>query len=487
MNHNVAPSPAAPDSAAAAALPEPARPRPFVNLLPYQRDDVFADHRFRWNCWARQTGKSFTKSLRRILRGLARRRDQIFLSAGERQSRELLDKAQRHCQLLRIACETAQVNCFSSLTLRRTEIRLPGGVRIIALPANPRTARGYTGDVFLDEFAMHRDDREIWAALFPALLRGDGELDIASTPKGCGNLFHQLRDNPRFAASTVTLPDAVAQGLCVDEAALREAMDDDMLYRQEFLCEFLDESTAFLTYAQIAACADPDLLPVDDVLLLGLESRELFVGVDIGRRRDLTVVWVLAAEPRASDRAIPADSADPHDSACNRMTNPPPSFITVGLFELAGATFTRQENLLAELLALPSVRRCCIDAGGLGMQLAEQAAERFGDHRAHGVTLTPALKAQLAGALRVAVEKRRIRIPNDERIRNDWHGVQRGISASGLLTLEAPRREGSHADRFWAAALALHAAENAIGIANARGQPESYPGTPLLFARSGIW
>lgn len=34
--------------------------------------------------------------------------------------------------------------------------------RIIGLPANPETARGFTGDVLLDEFAMHAFDREIW-------------------------------------------------------------------------------------------------------------------------------------------------------------------------------------------------------------------------------------------------------------------------------------------------------------------------------------
>jgi len=84
---------------------EPARARTIIPLLDYQREDVESDARFRWNCWSRQTGKSFTKSLRRILRGLARRRTQIFLSAGERQSRELMQKARQHCQALKIATD----------------------------------------------------------------------------------------------------------------------------------------------------------------------------------------------------------------------------------------------------------------------------------------------------------------------------------------------------------------------------------------------
>jgi len=428
---------------------------PIIPLLPYQRRDVESAARLRWSCWARQTGKSFTKSLRRILRGLRRRRNQIFLSAGERQSRELMAKARQHCQALKIATDYYDRRGFRGLSVRQLEIVLPGGVRIIGLPANPQTARGFTGDVLLDEFAMHAEDRDIWAAMFPTLLRGDGELDVASTPKGCSNVFAQLRENPHFEHSLLTLPDAIAQGLTVKADEVRQALGDDELYRQEFLCEFLDEATAFLTYEQIAACTDPTLVPADNVADLAAEGRELFAGVDIGRRRDLTVIWVFAREGD--------------------------TLTTVGLMELANAPFRAQADVLNELLSLRHLRRCCLDAGGVGMQLAEEAVERFGGHRVEALTFTPALKSQLALGLRIAVESRRLRIPNDERIRNDWHSLQRTVTAAGHLRLDAPRHEGSHADRFWAAALALHAGE-----ANS-GRPEMLAAKPLRFARQGTW
>jgi phage FluMu gp28-like protein len=434
---------------------EPARARTIIPLLDYQREDVESDARFRWNCWSRQTGKSFTKSLRRILRGLARRRTQIFLSAGERQSRELMQKARQHCQALKIATDYYDSRFFKDLTITQLEIVLPGGVRIIGLPANPQTARGFTGDVLLDEFAMHAFDRDIWAAMFPTLLRGDGELDIASTPKGRSNMFYQLRDNPHFTTSVLTLPDAIAQGLNANAEQMRQAMDDDALYRQEFLCEFLDEATAFLTYDQIAACADPTLALHATVGSLVDEPREMFVGVDVGRLRDLTVVWVLASE-----------------GDC---------FQTVALFELSDAPFRVQFDLLSEILSVRRVRRCCIDAGGIGMQLAEQCVERFGGHRVEAITFTAALKSQMASALRIVVEERRIRIPVDDEIRNDWHSVERTMTEAGHFRLSAPRREGSHADRFWAAALALHATEAGSG------KVEHMTVKPMQFARTGTW
>lgn len=156
-------------------------PQGIVELLPYQRADLESQDRFRWCCWSRQTGKSFTKSLRRLLRGLERRRNQILLSAGERQSRELMLKVRRHCQALQIASRFDDETPLAGTRFRQLTIELPNGVRIVGLPANPRTARGFTGDVLLDEFAMHRDDREIWAAIFPSVLRDEGELDVAST------------------------------------------------------------------------------------------------------------------------------------------------------------------------------------------------------------------------------------------------------------------------------------------------------------------
>ena len=130
--------------------------------------------------------------------------------------------------------------------VRALEAELGGRLRVIALPANPMTARGYSGDVFLDEFAMHRDDREIWAALIPTLTRGGGELDVASTPHGRKNMFFKLLSNRRFSHSRVTIHEAVAGGLAADVEVLRDAMADPLSWRQEFECEFVDEATAFL-------------------------------------------------------------------------------------------------------------------------------------------------------------------------------------------------------------------------------------------------
>ena len=75
----------------------------------------------------------------------------------------------------------------------------------------------------------------------------------------------------------------------------------------------------------------------------------------------------------------------------------------------------------------------------------------------------------------------RLRIPQDEAIRGDWHSVERRVSPSGRIVLEASRGEGHHADRFWAAALGVYAADQAPG------QREMLTVKPVQYARRGAW
>jgi phage FluMu gp28-like protein len=440
-----------------------------VGLLPYQRQILHCNSRFTWNCWARQTGKSLALSMRRVMRGVMRRRTQLFLSAGMRQTHELMLKVRQHCHFLNLEASEVESDRRDRLQVGAVQIRMPNGVRLIGLPARPETVRGFTGDVLLDEFAMHKDDRQIWAAIFPTILRGSGELDVASTPKGRDNLFYGLQQNESFARSIVTLPAAIEQGLDIDIEALRKAMGDDELFRQEFLCEFLDESQAFLPHRVIAACEDPAIDRHPDWQALGREDGDLYAGIDIARRRDFTAIWLWRWEPAPAGLEAAAQRANW-------------SLRCAGVIEMNNAPFAEQKDAIRRVLGLRSVRRCCIDATGMGLPLAEWAQDECGRSRVEAVNFTQGTKAQMAGQLRRLAEEGRLRIPADETIRNDWHSVQRVVGAGGSMRLDAARTEGGHADRFWAAALGAHAAD-----AGAGGPVEGFTGGGLRFARNGTW
>ena len=111
---------------------------------------------------------------------------------------------------------------------------------------------------------------------------------------------------------------------------------------------------------------------------------------------------------------------------------------------------------LYRLLGLPQLKRGCIDATGMGMQLAERATERFG-YRAEGVTFTGPVKEELAFGLRGAFEDRKLRIVHDDKLRADLRGIKKEVTAAGNIRFVGDS-DDSHCDRFWSKALRQHAA-----------------------------
>jgi phage FluMu gp28-like protein len=164
----------------------------------------------------------------------------------------------------------------------------------------------------------------------------------------------------------------------------------------------------------------------------------LFAGVDIGREHDLTVIWVVE---RVEDVCF-----------------------TRQVVCLEKATFAQQEETLYAILALPNLKRCCVDQTGLGRQFAERAAQRFGRYKVEGITFTSGVKEDLAYSTRAAFEKKAVRIPGDKFIRADLRSMRKEATSSGNIRFTGERTKNGHADRFWALALALHAARQASGV-----------------------
>ncbi|MBW6395264.1 terminase family protein [Thermus sp. SYSU G05001] len=404
------------------------------SLLPYQHRWVKDTSRFKIGLWSRQTGKSFAGTLEAVLDAVERPGTTwVMLSAGERQSRELAEKAKLHLAALKQGAEELESRFFEGgVDVTQLEIRLPNASRLIFLPANPRTARGYTGNVFLDEFAFHQDSHAIWAAMFPIITRRpDLKIRVMSTPAGPQGKFYELweKGGEAWSRHKVTIYDAVAEGLPVDPEELRRGIADDWVWQQEYLCEFVSEEEAFLPWTLILqneAQEDPRG---------EWEPERAYLGMDVGRHRDLTVLVVLE---RVGD------------------------VYWVRLLEaLHRLPFAEQEARLHALL--PRVRRACLDATGLGEMLAENARRAYGP-KVEPVKFTPEVKADLAQRLRLFFEDRKVRIPPDDRaLREDLHAVRRVVTPSGNVRYDAERSERGHADRFWALALALHAAETRRG------------------------
>jgi len=207
---------------------------------------------------------------------------------------------------------------------------------------------------------------------------------------------------------------------------LRAGIKSETAWRTEYLVEFIDQLDAVLPYEWIQACE----VPKSEILLPNLNETqgELFVGVDVARRNDLTVISVLEKLGEI--------------------------LYLRRLEILKNKTFKEQFSIINHYAGLS--RKIAIDETGIGMQLAEELKEKHGS-KVIPVYFTAKTKEELSEKLRIKFQDRLIRVPDDADLREDLHSVRKTLTPSGNVKIEGGTKD-SHADRFWSLALAVHAA-----------------------------
>ena len=357
--------------------------------------------------------------------------DWIILSAGERQALEFMEKVHRVAQIFADAIEQKTGNPYQPET-KASQIRFPNNARILALPANSSTARGYSANLVLDEFAFHENPEDIWRAVYPIItnpLRGQLKLRVISTPAGMNNKFYELwNEGSDFKRHKTSVYDAVEQGLGLDIDELKTNLADPDGWAQEFECAFMEHAAQVFPIELIRTVEDPaaSFGPYET-----RTPNPLFVGIDIGRRKDLTVAWTLE---RVGGVLWTRE-------------------ITV----LDNVPFPEQEAILADRVA--HARYVAIDSTGIGGPVSEHLAKRLGDYKLEAVNFTNDRKRELFSRAKKAFQSKTIRIPSDAKLRDDLGSIQRIVTPQGMVKFIAARTRDGHADRATALALALHAAE----------------------------
>lgn len=411
---------------------------PAIPLHLYQRRWFLDRSRFKIGMFARQTGKTFTTTLEIVddcfeREALGARERWVILSRGERQAREAMEEGvKKHARAYNLALQEMESHFRGAdgTVYNVLEVTLPGGSRITALPANPDTARGFSANVFLDEFAFHQDSRAIWGALFPVISKPGLKLRITSTPNGKGNKFYDLMTagDSVWSRHTVDIYQAVKDGLERDIEMLRAGINDDDLWAQEYELKWLDEASAWLPYELINA-VEHDRAGLPEHYTGG----PCFVGVDIAARNDLFVIWVLEQV---------GDVLWTREIIARRRIS-----------------FAEQDALLDEVFRKYRVIRCQMDQTGMGEKPVEDAKRRHGSTRVQGVLFTAAAKLHLATVGKEAFEDRKIRIPlGDAELRADLHKLQKLTGPTGVPRFVADSDSAGHADRTWAGFLAIDAA-----------------------------
>jgi len=472
---------------------ESVKGRPLVALTKYQKLIVTVARRFVAFMICRQGGKTFGSTLRVGKKVHASVQNYNILSRSERQSGNAIAQTAAHLRAVEKALKAKGKRLgkqpgYSSQRLRyhradgsaleytRLTITLPNGSRVIGLPASPDTVVGISGSVYADEFALHKDSREIYARLYPVVSRRpDYEFLVTSTPRGTGGKFYDIMTGEDykdiFFRLIVDIFDAVKQGLVLydyngdaitDDAGierLRKALKDDDRWAEEYLVQFVNDALTLLSHELIGRCErmhTPDGKPYEILyreLGAGFDpAREnlaklalgrldgagaLYLGHDIARSQDLSVIWLdQEREGALWQRA---------------------------LIVMRKKDFETQEAVLWQFLDLPEVRKAGIDATGLGMRTAERAATRYGGkvvpiNFASKLTSkngeSQPAKTLLARTILERHQDGTDHYPIMDLIRNDFHSVKRKRGASAdTFSYFADADESGHADIFTAKAL----------------------------------
>ena len=417
-------------------------------LYPYQQRWLKDKARFKLGRFARQTGKTFTTTLEIVddvhEAEIRRKRSPwVVLSRGERQANEAMEEGvMRHNAAYSAALKAAREDTDfydeeSGIRRRALQLIYPNGNKITALPANPDTARGFSANVFLDEFAFHKDSRKIWTALFPVISAG-WKLRVTSTPNGKGNKFYDLATATEggWSQHVVDIHQAIRDGLPRDAAELKAALMDEDAWLQEFELQWLDEASAWLSYDLINSC-EHDHAGIPDHYAGG----PCYAGVDIARRSDNFVIWV--------DELV-GDVLWTREIVVRKRIS-----------------FAEMDALQDDVERRYNVLRWCMDQTGMGEKPVEDAKRRYGQNRVEGVLFTSPNKLTLATLIKQSFEDRKSRIPlADDQLRADLHRVRKITGPTGAPRFDADSDANGHADRFWAKALACLAAHGASGPVN---------------------
>lgn len=361
------------------------------------------------------------------------------------------------------------------------------GSRVTAGSSNPKFFRSKGGRVGWDEAAFHQRGREIYKAAHATAMYWGYPMSIWSSHNGEGSYFNTQIVEPvrkgklRASLHRVTVIDAVEQGIVerirmrkdgldyvpapdarlrqewLDE--LRATVPDEDIWREEYLCQPSTDAGAYLSYELIRSAVTENLQLYPTPADLP-EGGTYYAGYDVGRRHDLSVLWV---GERVGDVIV------------TRM-----------LRVLDRQSFAVQQGLLDALMRRRDVRRICVDETGLGMQLAETMVERY-PGRAEGVTLSGPVKATLGARVKDTLSDHRLRIPatvdwdapspttdpaagrkppakrtrRDDWLIEDLHKTRKTTTVAGNVRLSAESDSDGHADGMWALGLMLEAASDA--------------------------
>lgn len=358
---------------------------------------------------------------------------------------------------------------------------------IKSVAATPKSVRGGSKEIVLDEFAHVPKSREIFLSAVPSIMRGDLGVDIVSTPKGDLNTFADiwkneidpftgLRPYDMFSRQQfiwLDVPDYVTdydrarylwyeeynQNIDVMRDLVMEFGSDKIKivlaqfpwewFLQEYCGVFLSEIDAFFSWELIQSCLRGRVASADDgqngvyeealipwTLNEGRPddsmASQVFLGVDFGESdetTDKTSIQVL-------ERLPSGHFMHRYSEVLNKREYP---------------SFPAQARYISYVAKQFKVNKILGDHTGLGRGVMPLIHEELPSFAIEDVNFNLQSKEAMVMNLKTLMEQGRIWIQEkDLALQGQIRGIRRTVSPSGNFQYSGE----PHDDMFWALALA---------------------------------
>jgi hypothetical protein len=307
---------------------------------------------------------------------------------------------------------------IASINKTEHRIALTNGAVLEWRSADNETSLRGAGLNFLivDEAARVKD--ESWHALRPCLSDTLGKAILISTPKGHNWFYHLFlrgQDPLQTDYRSWQFPSSDNPYFPPDESQTAQSELFQPVFQQEYLAQFIDDASS--VFRNVLACATAgfrDPLP----------AHSYFLGVDLARQVDFTVLCVLDATSRS----------------------------VVAFDRFHQIDWSLQKARVASLARRYNDALILLDSSGLGDPILEDL--RNLGLRVEGITLTSESKRQLINHLAILLEEQTISFPPIPELISELQAYTYDLLPSGSLRFSAP--SGLHDNSVIALALACY-------------------------------
>jgi len=392
-----------------------------IKLHEYQRNFLESDSKFRLVLKARQVGITSVVAWEALAYALIEPHMTIlFVSASHRQAMEILNYVKRIMSNLRLKKEVR------TLEETKQSVVYENGARIISLPNNPNTIQGIRAHrVYIDEFAIMENDKEILSAILPSISHG-GSITIFSRPWGKRGEFYRLVKESRekknqFVLFEIDWTQCKHPSYQQMVGEFKEFMPP-LQFAELYSCEFVDETKSYFPYEIMFPCIDEDMTRPRP-------GMKLILGVDFGRFQNSTVITI--TEERGD------------------------CFYVRQIKEFLGVRYTTQLNYLGKLIEELDPKEVRVDSFGVGIRLYEELREKHGS-KIVPVSFSNQNKNEMITNLRILFEDKKIRIPRDDKLISQLHALERKKGA-GYVRWEPGKTDdyGRHDDFVWSLTMSV--------------------------------